>query len=285
MYDLYQKKSKKTVTGVKNLDSSDEVQSDTCNTSFEKAMVNVGMNVSHVEVRKPLSSCKDNFDYNSIKPIIVEPGQIDYLRFDFPDTCTVNQAVRKRLSQSGFIDYDQCNVIESKTTDFNIKSTDYNIKSTGFIDYYQPLRVDKLKSTDVYSKSTQSSFDSTSDYSASNESSTVDEKAKDLNSTPAYSENYVDDKDLAENNDNAMMPVGTKLSDLKSIKSKKIEKIKLRNETRKLKKQEKVKAKMEKRLKKVDSQYIVVDFDLLKIAENYIQMDLCYDAERKYFSF
>jgi len=278
LYDLYKKKSKKSATGVKDSDTSNEVQSDTCNDSFEKAMVNVGFNVSHVEVRKPLPSYKDDFDYNSIKPIVVAPGQIDYLQFDFPDSCTVNQAVSKRLSQSGFIDYDQCNVIGSKTADLNIKST-------GFIDYYQPLRVDKLKSTDVYSKSTQSSYDSTSEYSASNESSTVDEKVVDFNSAPAYSEKNVDDEDVAESNDNEMMPLRTKLSDLKSIKSKKFEKIKLRNETRKLKKQEKVKAKMEKRLKKIDSQSIVVDFDLLKIAENYIQMDLCYDAEKKYFSF
>jgi hypothetical protein len=72
-----------------------------------------------------------------------------------------------------------------------------------------------------------------------------------------------------------------------SSKLEHVEKMKLKNEKRKLKMKEKKKAKAQQKDKSVslsESESVQLDSDLMKIAQNYAQVDLCKDAEIKYFS-
>jgi len=271
LYDLYKRvKNAKSETGVgkSDLNSSDDV-----NKSFEKAVRNVGGNVINVATTRPKYVSKkakkddydEEFDYNKVETTIVNPGQIDYLNFDY-------------------------NSVETKTI------------TSGVIDYLAPLNCKAI--------SAQSSFDeqleTIGDYSASNENSTPDSsvagslkhknKKKNRNERVSTIQDLkLTNKMLLEKCNEISKQFESNLAEnnprrsSSSPKMEHSEKMKLKNEKRKLKTKEKMKAKKEKKgsgvsLSKSESECAQVDSDLLKIAENYPQVELCREAEIKYFS-
>jgi len=280
LYDLYKrvKETKRAESGKSDLNSSDDV-----NTSFEKAVKNVGGNVVRIETSRPGRSKhtqnddEEAFDYNAVKSTVVEVGQIDYLNFSH--------------------DYlhNKKNKVETKTA------------ANGFIDYCVPL-VDKTQSN-------QSSFDYSEwqYYSASNEVSTPDsahskatkekskKKARDDKRSSSIQDLKMSNKTLLEKSaeiskqfasleeENEDGSVTVTVTGSKVEKSQHGEKMKVKNQKRKENFKLKRKAKQELkerslRMSKSESESVQLDPDLLKIAENFPQSEKCRDAEIKYFS-
>eukprot|EP00092_Neocalanus_flemingeri_P000521 GFUD01000553.1.p1 GENE.GFUD01000553.1~~GFUD01000553.1.p1 ORF type:complete len:1415 (-),score=480.00 GFUD01000553.1:1102-5346(-) len=266
LFDLYKRvKAAKSETGggKSDLNSSDDV-----NKSFEKAVKNVVGNGMNVESTRPRFVSKnvrkdevdDEFDYNKVSTTVLNTGQIDYLNFDY-------------------------NSVETKSV------------TTGVIDYLAPFTGRAM--------SVQSSFDeqleNLADYSASNENSTPESGgvSKQKNKKKARNERVSTIQDLKLTNKMLLEKCNeiskqfvSNLAENDSRSPSKLdqaEKMKLKNEKRKLKLKEKKKVKKDKketgvRLSKSESECVQVDDDLLKMAENYAQVDLCREAEIKYFS-
>jgi len=300
LYDLYKrvKESKKAEAGKSDLNSSDDV-----NKSFEKAIKNVIVDgkVMNIETSRPSRfvnkvEADGEFDYNSVQSTVVTTGQIDYLNFDYLNLGSKNTVESKAngATSSGFIDYLAPLALGSKST----VGTEANAaKSSGFIDYLAPLA--------GKAKSTQSSFDDQSDtqyYSASNENSTPESSQsgaiKQKNKKKVRNDRVSTIQDLKLTNKMLLekcseiskqfgSTLGENGSNSPSSKLEHVEKMKLKNEKRKLKMKEKKKAKAQQKDKSVslsESESVQVDSDLLKIAQNYAHVDLCKDAEIKYFS-
>jgi len=270
LYDLYKRVKDFKKAGIRDPNSSDDV-----NASFEKAVKNVGGNVVRIETSRPSRSvikvaAEEEFDYNTVQSTVVMPGQIDYLNFDY-------------------LQHESNNPAESKQA------------SKGFIDYVAPMS--------SKAKSTQSSIDESLEsqyYSASNENSTPDcsqsGATKQKNKKKVRSDRVSTIQDLKLTNKMLLEKCSeiSKQFESNLVENKKVggesntkldhvEKMKLKNEKRKLNMKEKKKAKKEQKKRSVslsqsESDGVQVDSDLLKIAENFAQVDLCKDAEIKYFS-
>jgi len=261
LYDLYKKvKDSKTDKGYSKIDFN----SSDVNESFEKAVKNVGGNVLNVETTKPRlvntsvkrGEADDLFDYNKVQTKVMNLGHIDYLNFDYSTVVT-------------------------KTVD------------KGNIDYLAPF-ASQLKSE-------QSSFENVVDYSASNESSAPEicetndkigmkagnEKVSTIKDLKLTNQALLDKcKDISQQFQSSL--VDTQKKKNWAPKSDRAEKLKLKNEKRKLKMKEKRKERKDSivnySLSKSESEDARVDSDLLKIANNYPHLNLCKDAEIKYFS-
>jgi len=273
LYDLQKRvrESKRIEARKSDLDSSNDV-----NSSFEKAVRNVGVDVVRIETSRPIRNMKglengdvddEVFDYNTVKSTVMKPGQIDYLNYSDNYLNDVKNNVKSEKNRKGFIDYTVPLASSTKTKKSSLDDSSlsqYNSASSEISTTESDHRESAIQKNKKKARSGRCS--SIQDLKMTNKIllEKCTEISKQLNSE-------LDDEDKS------------------SESGSKLEKMQLKNQKRKENSKQKKKAKKEKQNRKASSSLsefdsVQLDPDLLKIADNFSQLGLCRDAEMKYFS-